>query len=67
MSHCFYLSVLFVELSGIAFPWGERNSAFEVSLHFEATVRPAFDQSDWKNHRNVPGANDERWDVETNN
>ena len=67
MSHYFYLSVLFVELSGIAFAWGERNSAIEVSLHFEATVRPALDQSGRKNNRNVPGANDERWDVETNN
>jgi len=38
MSHYFYLSRLFVELSGIAFTYGERNSAFEVSLHFEATV-----------------------------
>ena len=38
MSHHFYLSVLFVELSGIAFAYGERNSAFEASLHFEATL-----------------------------
>jgi hypothetical protein len=38
MSHYFYPSVLFIELSGIAFDYGERNSAFEVSLHFEAPV-----------------------------
>jgi hypothetical protein len=38
MSQHFYLSVLFVELSGIAFACGESNSAFEASLHFEATV-----------------------------
>jgi len=38
-----------------------------VSLHFEATVWPPLDQSDWKNNRNIPGANDERWDVETKN
>ena len=67
MSHYFYHSVLFVELSGIAFAQGERNSAFEVSLHFEATVWPALDQSDWKNNRNIHGANDGRCDVETNN
>ena len=40
MSHHFYLPVLFVEHSGIAFAYGERNSAFETSLHFEATVQP---------------------------
>jgi hypothetical protein len=67
MSHYFCPSVLFVELSGVAFAYGERNSAFEVSLHFEATVWPALDQSDWKNNRNIPGAIYERWDVETNN
>jgi hypothetical protein len=38
MSRHFYLSVLFVELSGIAFAYGERNSAFEASQHFEVTV-----------------------------
>ena len=38
MSHYFYPSGLFVKLSGIAFAYGESNSAFEVSLHFEATV-----------------------------
>jgi len=46
MSHHFYLSVLFVELSGIGFAYGERNSAVEASLHLEATVKAALDQSD---------------------
>jgi hypothetical protein len=29
--------------------------------------RPALDQSDRKNNRNILGANDWRWDIETNN